>query len=47
MNGTAEERAEYEALATEFYNEVKEFNFDWSENGGDINFDPAKSPIEW
>ena len=45
--GTDAQRAEYEALATQFYNEAKEFNFHWSENGRDINFDPAKSPIKW
>ncbi len=46
-NGTDAQRAEYEVLATEFYNEVKEFNFHWSENGREINFNPAKSPIDW
>ena len=37
----------YEALATEFYNVAKEFNFHWSENGRDVNFDPTKSPVSW
>ena len=46
-NGTDADRASYEALATEFYNEVKEYDFHWTENGKDINFDPAKSPIAW
>ncbi|MBQ4561954.1 MAG: DUF4838 domain-containing protein [Clostridia bacterium] len=46
-NGTDADRASYEALATEFYNEVKEYDFHWSENGKDINFNPAKSPIHW
>ncbi len=46
-NGTDADRANYEALATEFYNEVKDYNFNWSENGKDINFDPAKSPVKW
>ena len=46
-NGTDAQKAEYEALATEFYNEVKDYNLNWSENGKDVRFDPTASPVKW
>ena len=48
VNGTAAQKAEYEKLATEYFNEVKEYNFVFRENGGkDYAFDATKSPIYW
>ena len=46
-NGTAAQKAEYEKLATEFYDEVKEYDLNWSENGREIKFNPTTSPINW
>ena len=48
--GTDEDRAYYQALATELYDEAKNYNLCWSNSGSDsqgINFNPEKSPIAW
>ncbi len=47
-NGTDAQRAEYQALATEYYNEVKEYNLRWAETDGtEVYFNPEKSPADW
>ena len=47
-DGSAAEKATYEKLATEYYNEVEDYGLRWAETGGkDIFFDPTKSPDDW
>ncbi len=47
-SGTDADREYYQALATEYYNEVKDYGLRWSEtNGKEINFNPEKSPVDW
>ena len=47
-NGTIAQKAEYEKLATEYYNEVKNYGLRWAETGGkNVYFKADKSPVEW
>ena len=48
--GTDEDRAYYEALATELYEEAKDYKLCWSNSGSsgeEMNFNATKSPIYW
>ena len=48
--GTDEDRAYYQSLATELYEEAKDYNLCWSDSGSsgkEMNFNPEKSPIYW
>ncbi len=48
--GTDADRAYYQELATELYEEAKDYNLCWSNSGSvgeAMNFNPEKSPILW
>ncbi len=46
--GTEATKAEYVAMATDFYNELSTFDLRWAESGGgSIAFNPEKSPVDW
>ncbi len=46
--GTIAQKTEYEKLATEYYNEVKNYGLRWAESDGkNVYFKPDKSPVEW
>ncbi len=49
-SGTDADRAKYQRLATELYEEVKDYELVWSDSGSTgqlINFDATKSPANW
>ena len=47
-NGTDADRANYEALATEFYNEAMSYDIIWAERDTTVvHFDPTKSVSSW
>ena len=47
-DGTDAQRAQYEALATEFYNEAMSFDIVWAERTTtEVHFDPTKSVSTW
>ncbi len=45
--GTAETRAEWQARAQEFYDEVMFYDTDWAENSDDPKFIITKPPMDW
>ena len=47
-NGSAADKANYEKLATEYYNEVVKYGLRWAETDGkEIYFKPDQSPVYW